>query len=61
MSEWFPTLEALSKKLIWFEASGHYIYEEEPREDSSCINARCLSDCRRGPGEQLFFADLGVV
>jgi pimeloyl-ACP methyl ester carboxylesterase len=30
MSEWFPTLEAPSKKLIWFEDSGHYVYEEEP-------------------------------
>jgi pimeloyl-ACP methyl ester carboxylesterase len=30
MSEWFPTLEAPSKKLLWFEDSGHYLYEEEP-------------------------------
>ena len=30
MSEWFPTLQAPSKKLVWFEDSGHYLYEEEP-------------------------------
>jgi esterase/lipase len=27
---WFKTVEAPSKKLVWFEKSGHMITSEEP-------------------------------
>lgn len=30
LGEWFETLQAPSKKLIWFEDSAHMVYEEEP-------------------------------
>lgn len=29
-AEWFATVRAPSKKLVWFERSGHHIYSEEP-------------------------------
>jgi pimeloyl-ACP methyl ester carboxylesterase len=29
-AEWFATVSAPSKQLIWFERSGHHIYSEEP-------------------------------
>jgi len=30
VEEWFATLEAPVKKLVWFEDSAHMVYEEEP-------------------------------
>lgn len=29
-AEWFETVDAPSKHLVWFEHSGHHIYSEEP-------------------------------
>lgn len=29
-AEWFKTIKAPQKKLIWFEDSGHQVFEEEP-------------------------------
>jgi pimeloyl-ACP methyl ester carboxylesterase len=30
VGEWFPTLQAPSKKLVWFDDSAHMVFEEEP-------------------------------
>jgi pimeloyl-ACP methyl ester carboxylesterase len=29
LADWFPTIKAPSKKLVWFEDSAHMVYEEE--------------------------------
>jgi hypothetical protein len=29
-AEWFAKVEAPSKKLVWFERSGHHMTSEEP-------------------------------
>ncbi|WP_063721887.1 alpha/beta fold hydrolase [Corallococcus coralloides] len=30
LEDWFPTVQAPSKKLVWFEDSAHMVHEEEP-------------------------------
>jgi pimeloyl-ACP methyl ester carboxylesterase len=30
VGQWFATLKAPAKRLVWFEDSAHMVYEEEP-------------------------------